>query len=199
MSQSDHLLSLGESAPIATVRDTNRVVVVVDPSDQTGQGAATGVVTVAMDDFKDYLLEEVDTRLDALEAGGGGGGGTGGLDTTAKTATITSGAGQILGSVNLAKLGIITKVASDQPMRLRLYPTATERDTDLPRSASTASTPGNSLLFEGITVPGLLSFHTGPTPFIYNGDTPVSAAIYYTLEPTAGQGAVCTLTYNGFA
>lgn len=101
---------------------------------------------------------------------------------------------QYTGSVEMAQLAILISVATTAPCRVRLYPTAAERDADLSRNAITPIDAGLGQLFEGITTESLLFFQTGPTPFLYNGDSPTTKNMYYTIEP-ATQGVV-TVTFK---
>jgi hypothetical protein len=116
-----------------------------------------------------------------------------------KASVVISGTGtQIVGTVIMPKIFLLLKFLSDTPCRLRLYPTAAERDADLSRGAGVSSTPGASLLFEGTSIATLLSFNTGPAAWCYNDDDVAEDMIYYTLEPASGGESNVTLTYYGF-
>jgi outer membrane murein-binding lipoprotein Lpp len=107
----------------------------------------------------------------------------------------TSSTSQYTGEISLAKLAILLSMSTDVPCRVRLYPNATERDADLSRQSTTPAPAGIGQLFEGITTPTLLTFYTGPTPFLYNGDSPADDNIAYTIEPTTPGVANVTLKY----
>lgn len=102
---------------------------------------------------------------------------------------------QYTGSLSIAALAILTSVVTSASCRVRLYPTATQRDYDLSRSSSVAVDPGIGLLFEGITTSERLTYVTGANPFLYNGDSPQTADIYYTIEPTTFGSVEVTFNY----
>lgn len=165
--------------PLSKLLDSNLLSVFLEAGNDGSQGTVDTIGTVTLAQLRTFLQQSSVPPL--------------------QTVVISSPAGLVTGSVPIAMLGIVTKMASSQPCRLRLYPTASSRDTDLPRGSATPSPPGDSLLFEGITTPEMPAFNTGPTPYTYNGDTPATNLIYYTLEPTAGVGTDVTLSYYGFA
>ena len=116
----------------------------------------------------------------------------------AGTVTVTTpSSAQSTGVVSIAKLAILLSMQTDVPCRVRLYPTTTERDLDLTRDSTTPAPPGLGQLFEGITTNTMLFFYTGPTPFLYNGNTPTDDTIAYTIEPTVT--GVVNVTFNFYS
>lgn len=107
----------------------------------------------------------------------------------------TTAVSQFTGTISIGKLALLTQMQTDVPCRVRLYSNTGGRDADLARNATTAVSPGIGQLFEGITTPTLLSFFTGPAPFLYNGDSPTDDMIAYTIEPTVAGVANVTLNF----
>lgn len=167
--------------PLTSLLDSNLLMVLLAAGNNGAQGTTDTIGTIDLAAFRTYLLSAV-TAPPPLN-----------------NVIVSSVAGQVTGQITTALMGIITKISSDQPTRIRIYPTAAARDADLARLATTPSPAGDALIFEGITTSTLLAFNTGPTPYFFNGDTPATNTLYYTLEPTAGAGANLTMYYYGLA
>lgn len=120
--------------------------------------------------------------------------------TVRQQATINSPTGSVItGYVSMATVGRLIRLDSNQPLRLRLYTTAAARNADQTRAVSTMPSAGSGLLFEGVTVAGLMGFDCTPVPEIFNNETPVSNEIAYTLEPASNVNTTATLTYQVIA
>lgn len=118
------------------------------------------------------------------------------LPGTRHTATVNSPSGAVTtGTVAMASAGRLFRLASNAPLRVRLYSTVAHQVADQSRPVSVYPPPGSGLLFEGITSVGLPSFDTGPVPDFFNAETVITSAIAYCLEPGTAVSTTATFTY----
>lgn len=106
-----------------------------------------------------------------------------------------SGAGVEQGVLLIGPTVLLLNLTTTSPARIRLYTTAAYRAADLSRAVSVASTPGSGLLFEFLSTLDLLSSDLAPSPTAFNGDSPVSNEIYYTVDAISPSDL--TFTYLG--
>jgi hypothetical protein len=118
------------------------------------------------------------------------------LPSTRHTATVTSPSGAVTtGTVAMAQIGRLLRLASNAPLRVRLYSTVAYQTADQSRPVSVYPPAGSGLLFEGVTSVGLPSFDTGPVPEFFNAETTITNAIAYCLEPSTAVSTTATFTY----
>ena len=96
--------------------------------------------------------------------------------------TISSGSG----SATVAKMALLVHIMTSAAARCRFYCTAAARNADAARGATTEAPAGAGLLLEFISTGALLGAPLTPGVVAYNADDPVSAAIYYNIEPSGG-------------
>jgi hypothetical protein len=117
---------------------------------------------------------------------------------TASFATADIGRGAFAsGSLEMASAFTITRFVVDQSVRVRLYETAAQRDTDLFRIIGDTPAPGHGILLEIVSTEQLRDFLLDPWARGHNGDTPQTKTVYYSIENTGPTHAPvnCNLVY----
>jgi hypothetical protein len=119
--------------------------------------------------------------------------GTGGANQQRATANFTVSSGQTVGSIILSKTILLIYITTNQPCRLRLYSSATSRNSDLSRPVSTFPNTNSGLMFEFVAVSGLLAAPISPGVVSFNAEQPVVNTHYYTVD--SDTAVDITLTY----
>lgn len=96
--------------------------------------------------------------------------------------TINSGSG----SVTIAKVALLIRLVTTAAARCRFYSTAAARDADAARAANVPAPQGSGLMLEFISTGALLGAPLTPGVIAYNLDSPVTAAVYYNIQPVGG-------------
>lgn len=116
------------------------------------------------------------------------------VDQIVITTTDTSAAATVVGSIALTSQVDFYRIETNSPCRVRLYFSAAGRDADLTRSASQDAAQGSDLVFEFVSVAGLLSANLTPIVAFYS---PQLGVVYYSITNTgtSQQSLSATLKY----
>lgn len=101
------------------------------------------------------------------------------------------------GVIDMSPSYRVLAVKTDKPARVRLYTTAAKRAADLNRAIGTDPVGDHGLMLEFCTVAGMMAFELTPTVDGFNGDSPSSDNVYYSVtnKGTGPSVIVTTLTW----
>ena len=123
--------------------------------------------------------------------------------STETTSVFTTGSlanqAQQSGVLTVTPSFIATKITTDRPARVRLYPTSAQMMADANREPGTDpdSDVDHGVMLDVVTIPGELDWELTPKPVIFGRGTPVED-IFITIDNLSGVTAVVavTLTYK---
>lgn len=142
------------------------------------------------------VLNDLQPRVDALEAGGGGGGVA---RTTASYTTASLGAGATeTGTIAMAKAFRILRIQTSAPARVRIYPNAAARTADAARAVGVDPAAGVPVTLDYVTTASIgTSAPADLSPLTDGANTEAtpSASIPISITATGAGAITLTLTY----
>lgn len=147
------------------------LVVTVNGSEKMPTGEA-GDLTISVDQIKNYVLSKT-SDIFSIES------------------VSLPDNEHFNGSFSSPSLVMLHYIATNTPIRVRLYHTEAQRDADLNRPLFNIQSEGSGLIFEFISDPVLLSAHLSPT-VVYFANT-----IYYSVTNISGSTSSisCDISY----
>lgn len=140
-----------------------------------------------------------DMKAIASGTGGGGGGGTDGHERATATVTTSSLADEAADTsktVALGKGGIVYKISTSHPARVRAYINDAARDADEERPVETQGTSGTGLVAEVVTSLETPTIEMSPMAVYFNGDEDPNANIPLIVENLSGDTAVIAVQFT---
>ena len=89
------------------------------------------------------------------------------------------------------------KISTNRPARVRLYPTSTQRDADIPRSIGVKPRGNHGRFLEVVTTPTMLALDLNPAVDITTVD-PFSSTFYLSITNLDSETGSVIVTFNYF-